>query len=79
MKEVLRPPGLDGQNQQVLFLRTVREARAAARLNHPAAVILFDVIEEEGRPWIVMEFVWSRSLAQTVQEDGPLQPRRQPG
>ena len=74
VKEVLWPPQLSASEQQVLFRRTVREARAAARLNHPAAVTVFDVLEEAGRPWIVMEFVRSRSLAQTVDEDGPLPP-----
>lgn len=74
VKEVLWPPELNASEQQVLFRRTVREARAAARLNHPAAVTVFDVVEEGGRPWIVMEFVRSRSLAQVVREDGPLPP-----
>ncbi len=74
VKEVLWPPELSASDQQVLFRRTVREARAAARLNHPAAVTVFDVVEEHGRPWIVMEFVRSRSLAQAVQEDGLLPP-----
>jgi eukaryotic-like serine/threonine-protein kinase len=76
VKEVLQPLGLSAGDQQLLVKRTVREARAAARLSHPAAVTVFDVIEEDGRPWIVMEFVRSRSLAQAVKEDGPLQPRQ---
>jgi serine/threonine protein kinase len=75
VKEILRPAGMSDEDQQALSRRTVREARAAARLNHPAAVTVFDVIEEAGRPWIVMEFVRARSLAQTIQEDGPLSPR----
>jgi hypothetical protein len=74
VKEVQWPPELSSSEQELLFRRTVREARAAARLNHPAAVTVFDVVEEQGRPWIVMEFVRSRSLAQAVEEDGPLPP-----
>jgi len=74
VKEVLCPGGLTALEQQVLFRRTVREARAAARLHHPAVVTVFDVIEEDGRPWIVMEFIASRSLAQAIHEDGPLPP-----
>jgi len=79
VKEVLYPAELNDSDQQAVFRRTVREARAAARLNHPAAVTVFDVVEEDGRPWIVMELVRARSLAQTVDEDGPLPRRRRPG
>ena len=74
VKEVLCPAELNASEQQAVFRRTEREARAAARLNHPAAVTVFDVVEEDGRPWIVMEFVRARSLAQTVEDDGPLPP-----
>jgi serine/threonine protein kinase len=74
VKEMHLPPELSSSEQELMFRRTVREARAAARLNHPAAVTVFDVVEEDGRPWIVMEFVQSRSLAQAVEEDGPLPP-----
>ncbi|MDX6390555.1 MAG: eukaryotic-like serine/threonine-protein kinase [Streptosporangiaceae bacterium] len=74
VKEVLCPVELNASEQQMVFRRTEREARAAARLNHPAAVTVFDVVEQDGRPWIVMEFVRCRSLAQTVEEDGPMPP-----
>ncbi|MEV6302141.1 serine/threonine-protein kinase [Actinoplanes sp. NPDC051861] len=52
--------------------QVVREARAAARLDHPAVVRIFDVVRYEGRPWIVLEYVESRSLHRVVVEDGPL-------
>ncbi|GAA0502794.1 hypothetical protein Ade02nite_36740 [Paractinoplanes deccanensis] len=56
--------------------RTLREARAAARLSHPNVVQVFDVLEVDGKVWIVMEYVPSRSLQEVLHADGPLEPRR---
>jgi eukaryotic-like serine/threonine-protein kinase len=56
------------------YQRTLREAKAAARLNHPGVVTVFDVVEEGGRPWIVMELLPARSLDRAIAEDGPLRP-----
>src|SRR5262245_2963370 len=42
--------------------RLRREATIAARLNHPAIVQIFDLIEREDGEWIVMEFVGGRTL-----------------
>src|SRR5262249_33000321 len=56
--------------------RSLREARVAARLTHPGVVTVHDVAEAEGSPWIIMELVPSRSLAQVLAEDGPLSPAR---
>jgi tRNA A-37 threonylcarbamoyl transferase component Bud32 len=57
-----------------IYRRTLREAKAAAQLNHPSVVTVFDVVEEDGSPWIVMELVRARSLDRVIAEDGPLQP-----
>ncbi|MFE2583225.1 protein kinase [Streptomyces sp. NPDC059378] len=54
----------------VLLARTRAEARAAARINHSAVVTVHDVLEHDGRPWIVMELVEGRSLADEVKEQG---------
>jgi tRNA A-37 threonylcarbamoyl transferase component Bud32 len=62
-----------GESQDT-YRRTLREAMAAARLNHPSVVTVFDVVEEGGRPWIVMELVRARSLDRVIAEDGPLRP-----
>jgi hypothetical protein len=55
--------------------RALREARSVARIRHPHVVVVYDVVEEDGRPWIVMELVDGRSLADILREDGPLAPR----
>jgi hypothetical protein len=52
----------------------LREARAAARLDHPGLVRVYDVLTTQDRAWIVMEHVSSRSLHRVVTEDGPLSP-----
>ncbi len=65
-----------GDELDELNRRTMREARAAGRLTHPNVVVVHDVIEEDGRPWIIMQLVDSRSLGQVIREDGPLSPER---
>jgi hypothetical protein len=77
VKEVrLRGPVTAGsamtEETRILYQRTLREARTAARLNHPAVVTIFDVVEADGSPWIVMELVQAPSLDQVLTEDGPL-------
>jgi serine/threonine-protein kinase len=52
--------------------RFVREARLAARLAHPNVVRVFDVGEDDGRPFIAMEYVDGETLAELVARRGPL-------
>jgi tRNA A-37 threonylcarbamoyl transferase component Bud32 len=59
---------------EVAYQRTLREARTAARLSHPSVVTVFDVVEEDASPWIIMELISGRSLDQVIAEDGPLPP-----
>jgi serine/threonine protein kinase len=74
VKEVIFPPGLTQSDREILYERTLREARSAARLSHPGIVTVHDVVEEDGRPWIVMEFVRARSLQEVIDRDGRLPP-----
>jgi hypothetical protein len=76
VKEVVPPAGLTRAEREELRLRTMREARAAARLNNPHVVRIYDVVYAKRRPWIVMEYVPSRSLHQIITENGPLAPDR---
>ncbi|WP_171075018.1 serine/threonine-protein kinase [Nonomuraea basaltis] len=72
VKELILPYGLDHAGKQVAHRRMLREARSAARLTHPGIVTVHDVVEEDGRPWIVMELVRAWSLEQAVRQSGPL-------
>lgn len=76
IKEVIPPEGLTPEEREELRLRTLREARAAARLNDANVVRIYDVVHTEQAPWIVMEYVPSRSLHQVITDDGPLPPER---
>jgi eukaryotic-like serine/threonine-protein kinase len=76
VKEVILPFGLSDEERSIQYKRTFREARTAARLGHPGVVTVYDVVEEDGRPWIIMELVRSRSLDQVIKQEGPLSPGR---
>jgi len=76
VKEFLLPFGVDAEDRQTMLARVLHEARAAARLHDPSLVTVFDVVREDEQPWIVMEYVHGRSLAQVLREDGPLSPQR---
>jgi hypothetical protein len=76
VKQVALPEGVGDEQREVLLQRVVREARAAARLNHPGIITVHDVVEHEGAPVIVMEYVTGRSLAAALAEDGGLPVRR---
>jgi serine/threonine protein kinase len=60
----------------VLQKRFVREARIAARLSHPNLVAVYDVGEEDGLPYIVMEYVEGETVADLIARTGPVQPER---
>src|SRR5215216_1511513 len=74
VKEVELPDGPPGAGSPALRERALREARAAARLNHPGAVTLHDVVEADGRLFLVMELVEAPTLRDLVERSGPLAP-----
>nr|BFE86940.1 hypothetical protein GCM10020093_095410 [Planobispora longispora] len=76
VKEVNLGPHLPEAQRAEMRERTLREARAAARLSHPSIVAVHDVIAQDGRPWIVMDLVRGHSLEQVIRARGPLPPER---
>jgi hypothetical protein len=72
VKQVLPPAGADATVTDQQRQRALREGRIAARLAHSHAIRVYDVALEDGAPWLVMEYLPSRSLAEVLKEDGPL-------
>ncbi|MFJ6636642.1 serine/threonine-protein kinase [Streptomyces sp. NPDC091376] len=68
VKEPRVPDHLGARERENVHLRMQREARAAARIDHPSVVTMHDVVMEDGRPWIVMELVRGQSLGDRLQE-----------
>ncbi|WP_369146013.1 protein kinase [Streptomyces sp. R44] len=76
VKELRFPTSIDEEEKRRLITRTLREAKAIARIRNNGAVTVYDVVDEDDRPWIVMELIEGKSLADAVREDGTLTPRR---
>jgi serine/threonine protein kinase len=81
LKELLMQPGLAEVDAETARARAMREGRIAARLQHPHAICVYDVALDLGTgageavvPWLVMEYLPSRSLATVLAEQGPLPP-----
>ena len=67
IKQVLTPAGVGADEADQQRQRALREGRIAARLSHPHAISVYDVALEAGQPWLVMEYLPSRSLADGAQ------------
>ena len=76
VKELTSPGCLPADKERAAWRRATREAQAAARLSHPNVVRVFDITEEEGCPWIVMELLPPWSLQDLIEQRGPLGPAR---
>ncbi|HEY8482117.1 MAG TPA: serine/threonine-protein kinase [Spirillospora sp.] len=76
IKELRLPEDLSEDDRVVFYRRTLREARAPAQLRTPSIVEVYDVVIEQGRPWIVMELIEAPSLEHLIERSGPLPPER---
>ncbi|MEO3822468.1 serine/threonine-protein kinase [Actinomadura sp. B10D3] len=76
IKELRLPEDLSEDDRVVFYRRTLREARAPAQLRTHSIVEVYDVVIEQGRPWIVMEMIEAPSLEQLIERSGPLPPDR---
>ena len=76
VREVVFPPIMAEEERRLAEARVLREARAAARLDHPSVVSLYDVVQDQGGIFLVMELVDAPTLAEVVRGQGPLAPVR---
>jgi eukaryotic-like serine/threonine-protein kinase len=74
LKQLARQSGVSAREAELANKRAMREARITARLSHPHAVPVFDVVEQEGQLWLIMQFIPSITLAAVLEEAGPLEP-----
>ncbi|HEV7649999.1 MAG TPA: serine/threonine-protein kinase [Actinophytocola sp.] len=79
IKQLLLQPGLTEAQAEEARRRCMREGRIAARLAHPNAITVYDVAEQDGDPWLVMEYLPSKSLAMVLSERGTLSPQEAAG
>ncbi len=76
VKELAVPGGVPEEQRAVYQERVLREARTASRLSDPGIVTVYDLLDEGGQTYIVMEFVQAPTLAEYVERNGPMAPER---
>ena len=74
IKQLLLPPRLNESEADEANRRAMREGRITARLHHPHAIAVYDVVEHQGQPCLIMEYLASRSLATVLSTQGVLPP-----
>ncbi|MFF4631683.1 serine/threonine-protein kinase [Streptomyces griseorubiginosus] len=75
VKEIPLDESLSAEDARLQRDRTLREAGAVARLRHPHIIVVHDVVEQDERPYIVMELIDGGSLAERISADGPVDAR----
>jgi serine/threonine protein kinase len=81
LKELRPPPGLTDADREMFRVRAQQEARSAARVRHPNAVTLYDVLSDigDGAVYLIMELIRGPTLAELVRRSGPLRAPRAAG
>src|ERR1700746_2089984 len=74
--KVLRPDLIGASDSEQLLQRFRREARAAGRRFHPNIVAIWDFGDDNGMPFLAMEYVEGRRLDEIIRSSGPLVPSR---
>ena len=72
VREFYLPLGVAPDLQDHMVKLMTREAQVAARLHHPGIVAILDAVEDDGRPWIITEFISGPSLHEVVAREGPM-------
>jgi eukaryotic-like serine/threonine-protein kinase len=72
IKQVLSVAGMTDDSAAEMRQRAMREGRIAARLSHRNAIAMHDVALDSGEPWLVMEYLPSRSVAEILHQSGTL-------
>ncbi|TNC27850.1 serine/threonine-protein kinase [Amycolatopsis alkalitolerans] len=72
VKQILAQPGMSEAERSSMRQRAMREAKNAARFQHPNAIVVFDVAEQDGDPCLVMEYLPSKSLSAVIAGQGTL-------
>ncbi|MET7985518.1 serine/threonine-protein kinase [Streptomyces sp. NPDC005281] len=75
VKELALDDSLSAEEARLQRDRTLREARAVAQLHHPHIIVVHDVVEDDERPYIVMELIDGGSLAERISANGPVDAR----
>ena len=72
IKQILPQPGVSDTERDNMRQRAMREAKNAARFQHPNAIVVFDIAEHNGDPCLVMEYLNGPSLSTILSEEGSL-------